>query len=124
MAARTGGPGMEGITLFLVHRSTEGFQTRPIHCQGNIGSGTAFIVMENVTVPATHIIGQENKGFKSIMFNFNHERLGIITASLRYARVCFEEALTYGNQFKGLIEAAKKRKTFGKYLFERMFYYY
>jgi alkylation response protein AidB-like acyl-CoA dehydrogenase len=88
---------MGGITLFLVHRSMEGFQTRPIHCQGNIGSGTAFIVMENVKVPATSIVGLENKGFKAIMFNFNHERLGIIVGSLRSARVCYEEALTYGN---------------------------
>jgi alkylation response protein AidB-like acyl-CoA dehydrogenase len=43
------------------------------------------------------------------MFNFNHERLGIVISSIRCARVCFEDAMKYAN----------KRRTFGVKLFER-----
>lgn len=41
-----------------------------------------------------------------IMFNFNHERMGIAIQASRFARVCYEESLKY----------AHKRKTFGKRL--------
>jgi alkylation response protein AidB-like acyl-CoA dehydrogenase len=29
-------------------------------------------------VPVENLIGEENQGFKCIMYNFNHERWGII----------------------------------------------
>ena len=47
------------------------------------------------------------------MFNFNHERLGIVIASIRSARVCYEIAMKYANQ----------RRTFGVKLFERTFFF-
>ncbi|KAI8812808.1 putative acyl-CoA dehydrogenase [Cladochytrium replicatum] len=116
VAARTGGPGMGGISLFLLERdggalgpaSTEGFASRPIKCQGNSGSGTAYLTMENVRVPAENIIGKLNNGFKCIMSNFNHERLGICVNAVRYARVCFEDAYKW----------AQVRRTFGQKLFD------
>lgn len=42
------------------------------------------------------------------MTNFNHERMGIIIQSLRFSRVCYEEAVKYAN----------KRHTFGKKLID------
>lgn len=42
------------------------------------------------------------------MTNFNHERMGIIIQSIRFARVCYEESVKYAN----------KRRTFGKKLIE------
>ena len=41
-----------------------------------------------------------------MMSNFNHERIIVSYMSLRFARVCLEEAVAY----------ATKRKTFGKRL--------
>ncbi|KAI8917973.1 putative acyl-CoA dehydrogenase [Entophlyctis helioformis] len=107
VAARTGGKGMGGISLFLVDRSKGGIETRPVPCQGNVTSGTAFVVLENCVVNAEDIIGSLNKGFKCIMSNFNHERLGICVTSIRSARVCYEVAMKYAN----------KRRTFGQKLF-------
>lgn len=46
-----------------------------------------------VKVPKNHIIGKVNQGFKYIMHNFNHERLGIVMQANRLARVCIEESL-------------------------------
>ncbi|KAJ3417081.1 hypothetical protein HDV05_006940 [Chytridiales sp. JEL 0842] len=107
-ACRTGKPGMGGISLLLIERNTPGFSTRPVHCQGNVGGGTAYVMMENVRVPRENVVGKENKGFICIMKNFNHERLGICISAIRSARVCYEEAMVYAN----------KRRTFGKLLFE------
>jgi len=104
-AVRTGGEGMNGISLLLIERG-EGVSTRRMDCQGMWSSGTTYVTFEDVKVPVENLLGKENQGFKVIMTNFNHERMGIIIQSLRFARVCYEESVKYAN----------KRKTFGKKL--------
>ncbi|RHZ54188.1 hypothetical protein Glove_429g42 [Diversispora epigaea] len=105
-AVRTGGPGMGGISLLLIERSRPGVKTRQMQCMGVWASGTAYVTFEDVKVPKSNIIGKENGGFKCIMHNFNHERMGIAIQANRFARVCYEEAMKY----------AHKRKTFGQKL--------
>jgi len=77
-------------------------------CSGVWPSGTSYITFEDVKVPVENLIGEENLGFKYIMYNFNHERFQIIVQANRLARVCLEEAIRY----------SVKRKTFGKRLIE------
>lgn len=107
-AVRTGGPGMKGISLLLIPMNLPGVKAKQMQCSGVWASGTAYITMENVKVPVTHLIGTENQGFKVIMTNFNHERWGFAIQSNRLARVCIEDAIKFAN----------KRKTFGKTLLE------
>lgn len=106
VACRTGGAGMNGVSLLLVERTMPGISTRHMPCSGVWASGTTYITFEDVKVPVENLIGKENKGFKCIMYNFNHERMGIAIQATRFARVCYEEAMKYGH----------KRKTFGKKL--------
>ncbi|KAF2691850.1 acyl-CoA dehydrogenase NM domain-like protein [Lentithecium fluviatile CBS 122367] len=107
-AVRTGGPGMNGVSVLLIERNAGGVSTRKMDCQGVWSSGTTYITFEDVKVPVENLIGKENQGFKVIMTNFNHERIGIIIQSLRFSRVCYEESMKY----------AHKRKTFGKRLID------
>jgi len=107
-AVRTGGPGMGGVSLLLIEKTMPGVTTRQMKCSGVWPSGTTYITFEDVKVPVENLIGEENKGFKCIMFNFNHERWGTIVQATRFSRVCLEEALKY----------AHKRKTFGKRLID------
>ena len=48
--------------------------------QGWWASDTATIHFDEVRVPVRHLIGEENRGFKVIMNNFNNERMGMSTA--------------------------------------------
>ncbi|KAL2814308.1 acyl-CoA dehydrogenase/oxidase [Aspergillus granulosus] len=105
-AVRTGEPGMNGISVLLIEREAGGVQTRRMDCQGVWSSGTTYVTFEDVKVPVENLIGKENQGFKVIMTNFNHERIGIIIQCLRFSRVCYEEAMKY----------AHKRRTFGQKL--------
>ncbi|TGJ75603.1 hypothetical protein E0Z10_g10971, partial [Xylaria hypoxylon] len=107
-AVRTGGDGMTGVSLLLIERDMGGVSTRRMDCQGVWSSGTTYITFEDVKVPVENLLGKENQGFKVIMTNFNHERVGIIIQSLRFSRVCYEESVKY----------ASKRRTFGKKLIE------
>ena len=107
-AVRTGGPGMNGVSLLLIEKTFPGVETRQMKCQGVFASGTTYVTFEDVKVPVKNLIGKENQGFKVIMTNFNHERIGIIIQSNRFARVCYEEAYKY----------SLKRKTFGVRLYD------
>jgi alkylation response protein AidB-like acyl-CoA dehydrogenase len=62
-AVRTGGPGMNGVSVLLIER-TEGVSTRRMDCQGVWSSGTTYITFEDVKVPVENLIGKENQGFK------------------------------------------------------------
>lgn len=107
-AVRTGDKGMNGVSLLLIERSMGGVSTRRMDCQGVWSSGTTYITFEDVKVPVENLIGKENQGFRVIMTNFNHERIGIIIQCLRFSRVCYEESVRYAN----------KRRTFGKKLID------
>ncbi|KAG4429707.1 hypothetical protein IFR05_014804 [Cadophora sp. M221] len=104
-AVRTGTKesGMNGISVLLIERDMGGVSTRRMDCQGVWSSGTTYVTFEDVKVPVENLIGKENKGFKVIMTNFNHERIGIIIQCIRFSRVCYEESIKY----------AHKRRTFG-----------
>ncbi|KAE8445512.1 hypothetical protein EG329_013275 [Mollisiaceae sp. DMI_Dod_QoI] len=109
-AVRTGTKesGMNGVSVLLIERDFGGVSTRKMDCQGVWSSGTTYITFEDVKVPVENLIGKENQGFKVIMTNFNHERIGIIIQCLRFSRVCYEESIKY----------AHKRRTFGKKLID------
>ncbi|KAI9879266.1 MAG: hypothetical protein M1830_009067 [Pleopsidium flavum] len=107
-AVRTGKEGMNGVSVLLIEREHGGVSTRRMDCQGVWCSGTTYVTFEDVKVPVENLIGKENQGFKVIMTNFNHERIGIIIQCLRFSRVCYEESMKY----------AHKRRTFGKKLID------
>ncbi|KAI9856090.1 MAG: hypothetical protein M1824_005685 [Vezdaea acicularis] len=107
-AVRTGGAGMNGVSVLLIERASGGVSTRRMDCQGVWSSGTTYITFEDVKVPVENLLGKANQGFKVVMTNFNHERIGIIIQCLRFSRVCYEESIKY----------AHKRRTFGKKLID------
>ena len=104
VAVRTGGPGMGGVSLLLIEGDAPGLQRTPLKKMGWWASDTATLYFENCRVPVANLIGEENTGFRTIMLNFNDERLQMAAGSTAFARVCLEEAITY----------AKARRTFGK----------
>ena len=103
LAARTGGPGTGGLSLFLVDASTPGVSTRRIRTQGGGAHNTGWVFLKDVVVPAERLIGEEGKGFGYMMVNFNHERWMIAAQAVRCARACLSEAWAH----------ARVRRTFG-----------
>mmetsp|Transcript_29530 Transcript_29530/g.82520 ORF Transcript_29530/g.82520 Transcript_29530/m.82520 type:complete len:498 (+) Transcript_29530:230-1723(+) len=108
VACRTGGKGMKGVSLLLVERTMPGISTRKLSTQGWHAGNTAYIIFENVKVPVSNLIGEENKGFLYIMHNFNHERFVGVAMGLRGSRRMIEESVRY----------ATNRRTFGKRLID------
>lgn len=86
----------------------EGVTTRQMHNSGVGASGSTFITFDDVLVPVENLLHKENRGFEVIMSNFNAERKGIATQSIRLSRVCVEDAWKH----------ACVRETFGVKLIE------
>ena len=101
------GPG--GISVLLVDGDTPGLTRTKLDKMGWWASDTALLRFQNCRVPVANLVGEENKGFKTFMTNFNGERLGMAAQAVAYAQVCFDEALAW----------ARQRKTFGAPLSER-----
>ena len=101
------GPG--GISALLVEGDTPGLTRTKLDKMGWWASDTAHLRFENCRVPVANLIGEEHKGFKTFMTNFNGERLGMAAQAVAYAEVCFEDALDW----------ARNRRTFGAPLAER-----
>ncbi|BBM03155.1 acyl-CoA dehydrogenase family protein [Microbulbifer sp. GL-2] len=106
-AVRTGEEGFGGISLLLIPADAEGVSRQLLDKkQGWWCSDTASIFFDQVRVPASNLIGDENQGFIPIVHNFNRERLGIAASCVEFSRVCLQDA----------IEWAQERQTFGKRL--------
>ncbi len=107
VAARTGGSGISGISLFFVEKDFPGFSMTPLEKKmGWWCSDQATLYFDDCQVPAENMLGEENKGFLAIMNNFNQERVGLIAQALGMSKVCLEESIAY----------AQVRETFGKAL--------
>ena len=104
VGARTGGEGLEGISLFFVEASAPGFSRESVGPKmGWWSSDTATLHFDDCRVPAAHMLGEEGQGFLAIMNNFNFERLGMSAQMLGMAELCLAECIRY----------AQERETFG-----------
>jgi acyl-CoA dehydrogenase len=108
VAARTGGPGAAGLSLFAVPGDAPGLSRAVLAKMGWWCSDTAHLRFDGCRIPADHLIGEENAGFRLIMDNFNGERLLLAAGAVVFAEVCLDEALAW----------ARQRKTFGSALIE------
>ena len=109
VAARTGGPGLSGISLFFLDADTRGFSRTAIERKmGWWSSDTATLYFDDCRIPAGNLMGEENRGFIAIMNNFNYERLFMSAQMLGMARRVFDDSVSY----------ATDRCTFGRALIE------
>ncbi len=108
ITAPSGGSGAAGIALSAAPGDAPGLTRTPLAKMGWWCSDTAQLHFEGVRVPADHLIGAENAGFRMVMDNFNGERLLMSAGACAFAQVCFDEALDW----------ARQRRTFGVALVE------
>lgn len=94
-----------GISLFLVENGTKGFiKGRKLDKIGLKAQDTAELFFEDVRLPASALLGKENKGFYYLMAELPQERLLIADMALASCEFMFEETRNY----------VKQRKAFGK----------
>ncbi|MFI5482319.1 acyl-CoA dehydrogenase family protein [Streptomyces rubiginosohelvolus] len=104
--ARTNGsPGHRGVSAFLVPAGTPGLSRRTIHGKlGLRGQATAELVLEDVRIPASCLLGPEGKGFSIAMSALAKGRMSVAAGCVGIAQAALDAAVRY----------AGEREQFGK----------
>ncbi|MFI5770724.1 acyl-CoA dehydrogenase family protein [Streptomyces sp. NPDC051658] len=98
-------PGHRGISAFLVPTDTPGLGRRTIHGKlGLRGQATAEVILEDVRVPASALIGPEGKGFSIAMSALAKGRMSVAAGCVGIAQAALDAAVGY----------AGEREQFGK----------
>ena len=98
-----------GISLILVEAGREGFKKgRNLDKIGQNSADTSELFFEDVRVPITNCLGQENHGFGYLMNQLAQERLQIALGAQAGAQRAFDEAVKF----------TKERKAFGQTVFD------
>ncbi|MFF1911114.1 acyl-CoA dehydrogenase family protein [Streptomyces sp. NPDC058239] len=98
-------PGHQGISAFLVPTDTPGLGRRTIHGKlGLRGQATAEVVLEDVRVPASALMGPEGKGFSIAMSALAKGRMSVAAGCVGIAQAALDAAVGY----------AGEREQFGK----------
>ena len=106
LMARTGGPGAGGVSAFIVPADLPGITLgRKDRKMGQRGTMTCDVILENVHVPATHIIGGvPGQGFRTAMKVLDRGRLNIAAVACGMAQRVLDESARY----------ARERRQFGQ----------
>jgi alkylation response protein AidB-like acyl-CoA dehydrogenase len=96
-------------SAFIVEKDREGFSVPKLeHKLGIKGSPTGQPVLEDVRVPADHLIGEEGRGMAVALSTLERTRLGAAAQAVGIAQGATDYASNY----------AKERISFGKPIFE------
>jgi acyl-CoA dehydrogenase len=99
-----------GMSMFIVEKGTPGFTVgRSLKKSGWLSSDTAELVFDNCRIPAANLLGEENKGFYSVMKNFQTERIALAAMAVGHCT----QAL------KMTIDHVRQRQAFGGALFDK-----
>lgn len=96
LMARTGGAGAGGVSCFLVPADAPGISYgRNEDKMGWKSQPTRQVTLENVRIPARHLLGQEGDGFRIAMRGLDGGRINIASCSLGAASAALAQAGDY-----------------------------
>ena len=90
--------GHRGISCFLVPKDDTVTVDKKEDKMGQRASNTATITFNETEIPADHLIGEENKGFKIAMMTLDRTRPGVAAMATGIARAAFEFATSYSKE--------------------------
>jgi alkylation response protein AidB-like acyl-CoA dehydrogenase len=104
--ARTSGPPgkAQGITAFLVPAGTAGMSVPYYHWAFNMPTDHAEVVLEDVHVPDSAVLGEVGRGLEYAQLFVHENRLRQAASSLGAAQFCIDESIGY----------SRERQVFGK----------
>jgi acyl-CoA dehydrogenase len=109
IAAKTGSA-RHDMSMFIVEKGTPGFSVgRALKKTGWLSSDTAELVLDNVRIPAANLLGEEGKGFYSVMKNFQTERIALAAMAVGHCQQALKLTLDY----------VRQRQAFGATLWEK-----
>jgi alkylation response protein AidB-like acyl-CoA dehydrogenase len=89
----------EGLSVFLVDMQAaldQGMRIEPYEVMINHSANNVYL--DGVRIPASHLIGEEGQGFRTILHSMNAERILIASEAVGDARWFIRQAVRYANE--------------------------
>ena len=67
-----------GISMLIVPTTADGFSWTPVHTMAGVDTSATYY--QDVRVPVTNLVGEENAGWKLVTNQLNHERVALVSA--------------------------------------------
>ena len=90
--------GHRGISAFVVPKDDTVTVDKKEDKLGQRASNTATITFNETEIPADHLLGEENKGFKLAMMTLDRTRPGVAAMAVGIGRAAFEFAAEYSKE--------------------------
>ena len=101
--------GAKGTSILFIEADRHGFERgRNLEKVGQWSADTSELFFNDVRVPATNLLGAENRGFVYLVSELVQERLSIAISAQAAAQRAFDEACAF----------VRERKAFGKRILE------
>jgi acyl-CoA dehydrogenase len=94
----------DGMTLFFADLDRDAVEVRELHKLGRHAVDTNMLFIDNLKVSASDIVGQEGRGFHTLLDGLNPERILIAAEAVGIGRSAINRAVQY----------AKERVVFGR----------
>jgi len=100
VAAKTGETGRNHqMSMFIVEKGTPGFEVANVlNKHGWLSSDTAELSFQNCRIPASNLLGEENKGFYALVKNLQNERIVLAAQAMGEASKAIELTLDWVTQ--------------------------
>ena len=72
-----------GISMLIVPTTAEGFSWTPVHTMSGVDTSATYY--QDVRVPTSSLVGEENGGWKLVTNQLNHERVALVSAQPIFA---------------------------------------
>ena len=91
--------GKKGLSAFIVPTDAPGYQVAATERKmGQRTSDTCQIVLDDVNVPSSQILGEEGEGYKIALSNLEGGRIGIAAQSVGMAQAALDHAVAYAKE--------------------------
>jgi acyl-CoA dehydrogenase len=94
----------DGLSLFYTDMDPAHVECREIAKMGRHAVDTNAVFIDNLPVPADHLVGEEGQGFRYLLHGLNPERVLVAAEAVGIGRVALARASAY----------AKERRVFGR----------
>ncbi|WP_427789096.1 acyl-CoA dehydrogenase family protein [Brevundimonas diminuta] len=104
IVARTGGPGLKGLSLFYSPLDRSRIEIREIDKMGRSAVDSNMLFIEDLEIPVENRIGAEGDGFRILLHGLNPERILVAAGCIGQGMAALERASAY----------ARERQVFGR----------
>ena len=71
-----------GISMLIMPTTAEGFSWTPVHTMSGVDTSATYY--QDVRIPVTNLVGEENAGWKLVTNQLNHERVALVSSQPIY----------------------------------------